>query len=545
MTAPVDRSRPRLLVLTPHEAVPAAARILSALAESYDLQIERVADPAPASRPSGLARAFLAFDRRRIGGTPLSAPAGSLASHSGGAPAGLAPPVLAISLAGPDAAGDAARRTPAGCLHVEAADTSPGVLGFRAVLRGASILETGIVHVYPDGRRERRAGHRSRVHPRSPSRTEAWHLARLPRTVAGVVARTLTPEHTEPSKGPTDPESPWRDGPGHVARRSGRAERGSVWPTRPPGTREALSILPRLAARRVADTVNDRLRHRHWCLGLAWEDEALERLVAGEGPGEVDVLVPPPDRFWADPFPVAHGGAHTILFEEWIYAERKARIACITLRPGEPPTAPRTVLETSHHLSYPFVFEWDGAWHLMPEATASGELTIYRSVSFPDVWEPVGTVLGSEGDLGATIADATLHREGATWWLFGARQPVDPGGRDEDLHLFRSDSPFGPWAPHPANPVVSDPSGARPAGPLFRTSAGLVRPAQDCAARYGHRISLRRVTTLSADRYREVPIGMIEPTWTPGLTRTHTLGSCPGLVVLDGSRDRWGPRPPH
>jgi len=105
-----------------------------------------------------------------------------------------------------------------------------------------------------------------------------------------------------------------------------------------------------------------------------------------------------------------------------------------------------------------------------------------------------------------------------------------------DLLLFHADSPFGPWTPHPRNPVVSDVRSARPAGRLFRDGGMWIRPAQDCSRTYGGAITLRRITTLTTTDYHEEPVGHVAADSPPGTSGPHTLNVHRGLSALDLKR---------
>ena len=122
---------------------------------------------------------------------------------------------------------------------------------------------------------------------------------------------------------------------------------------------------------------------------------------------------------------------------------------------------------------------------------------------------------------GLTAVDATVHADDGLLWLFV--NVVDGPAHRGDLCVYWSPSLKGPWRPHPANPVVSDPRSARPAGRLFRHGTALIRPSQDCSRRYGEAVViLNQVEVLSKTDYRERPVGRIDPDWMPGLVGTHT-----------------------
>jgi hypothetical protein len=71
-------------------------------------------------------------------------------------------------------------------------------------------------------------------------------------------------------------------------------------------------------------------------------------------------LVPPRDRFWADPMPVRVDDRYLIFFEEQLLGAPRAHICVIELDAKGELSAPRRVLERPYHLSYPFVFRGMG-----------------------------------------------------------------------------------------------------------------------------------------------------------------------------------------
>jgi len=243
-------------------------------------------------------------------------------------------------------------------------------------------------------------------------------------------------------------------------------------------------------------------------------------------------LVPPPDRFWADPFPVCCGDRYYVFVEQYLYQERKAHIAVLQVGRDGSWTHPVPVLERPYHLSYPFVFQWRGDYFMYPEARASGAVELYRATSFPFAWELEGRVLAN-----VRAVDPTLTEIDGRWWMFAnvAREGMsDPSCWDDELHLFHAPTPLGPWTPHRRNPVKSDLRGARPAGRLYRVNGDLYRPAQDCSERYGQAITINRIVRINPDEFQEVVASEIRPRWAAGLLRTHTINAASGLTVIDG-----------
>ena len=249
-------------------------------------------------------------------------------------------------------------------------------------------------------------------------------------------------------------------------------------------------------------------------------------------------LVPPPDRFWADPFLWIGPDRLYVFVEELEFASNKGRISVVECDTEGRIVSCRTVLETPWHLSYPFLFEWDGSLWMLPESGASGRITLYRCERFPDRWVEAKVLMD-----GLRSADPTLIEHGGRWWLF-VNIAVGDQSIHDNLHLFSAASPIGPFTPHPKNPVSRGPTGTRPAGPLFAWNGSLYRPAQDCARVYGKRTVINRVAVLTADDFVETHVSSLEPGWSPGILKTHTLCIKGEWRVVDAMRhlQRFGGR---
>jgi hypothetical protein len=238
-------------------------------------------------------------------------------------------------------------------------------------------------------------------------------------------------------------------------------------------------------------------------------------------------LIPPKDRFWADPFPVVHEGRHYLFFEEYLYRRGKAHISVMTRHDDGSWSPPEPVLDREYHLSYPFVFQWEGNWYLIPESGENRTVELYRATAFPHRWELDRVLLS-----GLHAVDATLAEIDDTWWMFV--NVAEPGASTwDELHVYHAGSPLGPWTPHRRNPVKSDVRSARPAGRLFRHGGHWYRPAQDCSVRYGYATVVHRIERIDREEYREVEASKIFPNWLPDMAGTHTLNAAGGLTVVD------------
>jgi hypothetical protein len=299
---------------------------------------------------------------------------------------------------------------------------------------------------------------------------------------------------------------------------------------RTPTNREMLHGIARIGGRAGADAVRSLLYHDQWFLAYQFRSDPTPRY--DQSFHRFKRLIPPPDRFWADPFPVMSNGRHYLFSEEYLYETERAHISVMEIDRVNGAGKPSVALAEPFHLSYPFMFEWRGDHYMIPEMADKGDVLLYRARSFPHDWQPVQTLL--EGVPGV---DATLAEIDGTWWMFVNIAPdPDRYGDNDELHVYFADTPLGPWTPCRGNPVKSDVRSARPAGRLFRHGGHWIRPSQDCSRRYGYAINFNRITSLTRDSYCEVEVAKVLPEWAPELLGNHTYNQIAGLTCVDGVR---------
>jgi hypothetical protein len=299
---------------------------------------------------------------------------------------------------------------------------------------------------------------------------------------------------------------------------------------RMPRNREMLPRLWRLGAKYVASKFQAALYSDQWTLAYRFRSGPCD---ANNTLYRFKNLIPPKDRFWADPFAIQSGEHFYVFLEEYPYEFAKGHISVIELDRKGVVSGPRKVLEHDYHLSYPFVFEWNGNYWMIPESAANKTVELYRAKAFPFVWQ-LEKVLMTD----VRAKDATLAEIDGTWWMFVS---ISEHSIPDELYLFSAPSPLGPWTPHQRNPVKSDVRGSRPAGALFEWNGEVYRPAQDSSGRYGYAISINRVTQLDHDHFSEEQVSNILPNWSDDLLATHTISIAGDLSVVDclRKRSRW------
>lgn len=289
------------------------------------------------------------------------------------------------------------------------------------------------------------------------------------------------------------------------------------YPAKSPGNVAMTEMFLKLSGRAVSRAIEKLSSSEQWVLAYQ---------IKG---GEFNYLIPPSEnRFWADPFPLKVDGKYYIFFEEYVNEAGRAHISVVEVDENGIVVGPTEVLKLDCHLSYPFVFEWQGDYYMIPETGQRNVVELYRAVSFPFEWRAEKVLVETNSPLDATVTEVD-----GTWWMFVNVEEEGVAVNWDELHLYYADSLFGPWKPHARNPIVSDVRSARPAGRLFWSNDVLYRPGQDCSLRYGYGTTINKITELSPVAYNETEVVKILPDWDDNIAGVHTVNCVDDLIVID------------
>jgi len=240
-------------------------------------------------------------------------------------------------------------------------------------------------------------------------------------------------------------------------------------------------------------------------------------------------IIPPKDRFWADPHVIQVNEHYFVFVEEYIYRSRKAHISVIEINNEGNYKAPVKVLETGYHLSYPFVFECDGRYYMVPESSENKTIELYECVQFPNKWQRMMNLMEN-----VSAVDTTLFHYGDKWWLFTGMQEDEKSLPLAKLYLFSSSWLFTKeWISHPLNPIEADVTRARPAGKLFIKEGRIFRPSQKCTRTYGEGFYINEVLRLSESDYSEKTVATVTPYWDRKILGSHTYVREGQLTLID------------
>ena len=246
-------------------------------------------------------------------------------------------------------------------------------------------------------------------------------------------------------------------------------------------------------------------------------------------------LTAPKDKFWADPFAITKDDYHYLFVEEYLFKTNKAHITVLKLDNKGALLSSEKIIERPYHMSYPFIFNLNDKYYMIPESRGNRTIQLYCCTSFPNKWEFVMNLMEN-----ISATDSTLFFYNNKWWLFTAIDELNnPSIPFSELFLYFSDDLFsGHWQSHPMNPIITDIKISRPAGKIFILNNNLYRPSQDCSGGYGKAFNVNRITKLSESSYEEILVLKVEPDWDKKLIGTHTFNFDDNITVVDASPRR-------
>jgi len=267
-------------------------------------------------------------------------------------------------------------------------------------------------------------------------------------------------------------------------------------------------------------------KYHRWGIGFAEilspESLSLEQL---------NIIKNRPNHFYADPFLIKHNKLTYCFAEDYDYTTSKGSIRAFQLE-GKGYIDLGLALEEPFHLSYPNVFEVDGALYMLPETSANRTIQLYKCQDFPLIWVQHKTLMK---DISA--ADTNIVYDDGRWWMFTNIDTANIGDHQSELHLFYADhfdSEF--WTPHPKNPVVTSSLQARNAGFASSDKARYrVFQKQDFNF-YGRSVGIAKINLLDTSEYEEEVVTSIRANFIENIQGTHHFHRIEDMAALDFNR---------
>ncbi len=254
-----------------------------------------------------------------------------------------------------------------------------------------------------------------------------------------------------------------------------------------------------------------------------------------------NILAFSPVTIAADPFLVVKDDTLYLFYEEYRYRD-KGIIKMISTCDLVTWSKPKVVLDEDFHLSYPWVFQHEGQWYMMPETSAVHEVRLYRAVNNQlDHFEFVKAIL-IHNVIGESLlldyCDSSIVNKDGKFFLFTTLNH----GKGNELHLYYSNCLDGEYKRHPQSPLIVSDKYGRNGGSLLEHDGVLYRFAQDCDGEYGNNVHLFKVDTLTKNEYKEL-VSQEDVLSRQGLSGGHQYNFVyfKGKYIVTIDQKRWTP----
>jgi hypothetical protein len=241
-----------------------------------------------------------------------------------------------------------------------------------------------------------------------------------------------------------------------------------------------------------------------------------------------ELIEPKKGTFIADPFICRSGGINICFVEEYDFKRAMGVISAFKVG-KEGVERIGVAIDEGFHMSFPFIFEFNGVLYMCPETGAIREIRIYKCDEFPSKWSFCKTLLSD-----VSAVDTMIFYWENKWWMLTNIDPSNTREHCSELYIFYSDNPIqGEWLPHSRNPILVDSTRARNGG-LVRCDSSIYRVAQRQGFNhYGKSMSINKITKITETEYLEEPCFNIHPDFFDNISGTHHMHSNQDLTAFD------------
>lgn len=274
------------------------------------------------------------------------------------------------------------------------------------------------------------------------------------------------------------------------------------------------------------------LEFETWQIAIRIRDERC----LYEGNRDGFITVPNSSRYWrADPFVYKYKGINYLFAEMFDRKTQKGVIGVAKLKNGKCGKF-RVCLKLPYHLSYPCIFEQEGAIYMLPECNESQEISLYKTKKFPLKWEKERTLY----EKAAVDTTPIFDDKGLVKAYFTSLYEPIMGGND-NLYILEKGKK--------EQVLFENNTNSRMAGNLIKEEK-LIRPTQDDTLGYGDSLIFNEIDNLNPKEYKEhkmlrvlppqteckeneVSISLIENKKNAKYTGIHTYNQNEDYEVID------------
>ena len=257
-----------------------------------------------------------------------------------------------------------------------------------------------------------------------------------------------------------------------------------------------------------------------------WKNNSLKNL---------NVIKNPKNHYLADPFLYKYNNKYYCFLEEYSYLKKKGHVAVYEINNNAYQRL-GVCLQESFHLSFPYIFNFDGKIFMCPESSRNKEIRIYESIEFPLKWNLKKIIMKN-----VSASDSMIFKYKNKWWLLTNLDNSDLNDHSSELNIFYSKN--GPitdnWIKHDTNPIFIDSLKARNGGLIFENDK-IHRVAQSVGFNiYGKSFSLNQINQLSESQYSENKLYDVKPNFLKNIKGTHHYNGIDNLTVIDFCKDNY------
>ena len=243
---------------------------------------------------------------------------------------------------------------------------------------------------------------------------------------------------------------------------------------------------------------------------------------------EAHVINNPNNCYLADPFIISNSGKNYCFVEEYSFNTSKGRISVYEINSTKALHLGYAI-EEPFHMSFPYLFTFEGKTYMLPETSANNDIRIYESVKFPLEWKLKKILMK---DIFAVDSMILFHDN--LWWLLTNINPDNGTDACSDLCIFYSSHPFSEtWHEHKLNPLIVDSELARNGGLLFDKDTIFRVSQKQKFDQYGGEFQISRVNVMNEEKYSESVEHSFEPSKILQSKAAHHFHSNGKITVFD------------
>ena len=216
---------------------------------------------------------------------------------------------------------------------------------------------------------------------------------------------------------------------------------------------------------------------------IGFVENTLQEVISGE-PIKINWMIHNyKDRWFADPFILEVTKEHYIvLVEEWFDPIGRGRISKLIVNRNDYKLKDiKTILELDSHLSFPFIQRTREGIYIIPENSATGNLSRYK-------YDPKTDIISLDNIIcHDCLTDSVPFVYNGKEFMFSTKLP-DANGKGLGIYKKKNDGTYSQYDTYHFEENIS-----RMAGDVFMFEGILYRPAQVCIKSYGDAVSIQKI----------------------------------------------------